>query len=280
MADEFTFTMGSIEASVVARSMSADIDRLPLRIRNSTMDPVRFVKLAVRVDEELTRRGLSTAGRLHPPVRIALELFSRHQVSVAVTGQNERGDDLAMLALSDGSQAVRVVQPPKQDTLRFTLFSDEEMDYQIAAFLPRMSAAPKGTLTVEHRPKVAMSAMAARRRAERELEEEETDAFGNLDVIGTLDDEPAGPPARVDDAEKLGEILAGKRLGGGFMAATGRRRNGEHRSAPPLGWIDTEKGRYLVRTTIEPDGRTVAAYQPAGAAELQEAVQQVISSVY
>lgn len=280
MTDRFEFTLGSIEASIVGRAVNADVRRFPLRIRNSTVDPVRFAKLAVRVDEELTRRGLATAGRLHPSVRTALSLFTEHQVSVSVTGRNERGEDLAMLAMSDGRQALRVVQPPKADTLRFCLFSDEDMDYEVAAFLPRMPAAPKGTLTVEHRPAPTMSAMAARRRAEEQAEEEETDAFGNLDVIGTLEAEPVRRSGRRSDAEQLGEIMAGQRLGVGFMAATGLRRNGERRSAPPLGWVDTERGRYLVRTTTAPDGATVATYQPAGAAELQDAVQRVISSVY
>jgi hypothetical protein len=280
MTDRFEFTLGSIEATIVGRAVKADVRRFPLRLRNTTVDPGRFVELALRVDEELTRRGLASGGRLHPLVRNAFTLFVRHQVAVSVTGRNERGEDLAMLAMSDGRQALRVVQPPKVDTLRFTLFSDEELDYEISAFLPRMPAAPKGTLTVEHRTAPVMSAMAARRRAQEEAEEEETDAFGNLDVIGTLDAEPVRQAGRRGDAERLGEIMAGQRRGVGFMAATGLRRNGERRSAPPLGWVDTEQGRYLVRTTASADGATVATYQPAGSVELQDAVQRVISSVY
>jgi hypothetical protein len=280
MTDRFEFTLGSIEASVVGRAMGADVRRFPLRIRNSPIDPVRFAKLAVRVDEELTRRGLSSAGRLHPSVRTALALFTEHQVSVSVSGRNSRGEDMAMVAMSDGRQAVRVVQPPKEDALRFCLFSDEDLDYEISAFLPRVAGAPNGVLTVEHRAAPAMSAMARRRRAEEEAEAEETDAFGNLDVIGSLDAAPARPAGRASDAERLGEIMAGQRLGVGFLTATGLRRNGERRSSSPLGWLDTEKGRYLVRTTTGKDGATVAVYEPAGAAELQKAVQSLISSVY
>lgn len=276
MTDRFEFTLGSIEATIVGRAVNADVRRFPLRVRNTTVDPGRFVEVALRVDAELTRRGLASGGRLHSLVRTAFTLFARHQVSVSVTGRNEHGDDLAMLAMSDGRQALRVVQPPKVDTLHFTLFSDEELDYEISAFLPRMPAAPKGTLTVEHRTAPAMSAMTARRRAE----EEETDAFGNLDVIGTLEAEPVRQAGRRGDAERLGEIMAGQRRGVGFMAATGLRRNGERRSAPPLGWVDTEQGRYLVRTATAADGATVATYQPAGSVELQDAVQRVISSVY
>ncbi|HEX6351409.1 ESX secretion-associated protein EspG [Actinophytocola sp.] len=280
MTDRFEFTLGSVEATIVGRAVRADVRRFPLRIRNSTVDPVRFAKLALRVDQELTRRGLAAAGRLHPSVRTALALFGEHQVSVSVSGRDERGEDIALLAMSDGSQALRVVQSPKEDTLRFCLFSDEDLDFEVSAFLPRVPAAPKGELTVEHRAAPTMSAMAARRRAEEDAEAEETDAFGNLDVIGTLDAEPARRPGRRGDAEQLGEIMAGQRLGGGFLAATGLRRNGERRSAPPLGWVDTERGRYLVRTSTEPNGSTVATFTAAGPAELQEAVQHLISSVY
>ncbi|OLF18533.1 ESX secretion-associated protein EspG [Actinophytocola xanthii] len=279
MADRFEFTLDSVEATVVGRAMNADVRRFPLRIRNSTIDPVRFVRLGVLVHDELERRGLSVGGRLHPLVQTALELFNDHQVSVSVSGRTEREEDIAMLAMSDGAQAVGVTQEHGSDALRFSLFPDEDLVRRISTFLPAAPAAPQGTLTVAHRPARAVSAMAARRLAEEEADAEETDAFGNL-VIGMVGDGPRRRPSGRSDAEKLGEIMAGQRLGVGFLAASGLRRSGERRSVPPLGWVDTEQGRYLVRTTTEADGTTVATYQPAGAAEVQTAVQEVISSVY
>lgn len=279
MADRFEFTLDSVEATVVGRAVNADVRRFPLRIRNTTIDPVRFVRLGVLVNEALERRGLLVGGRLHPLVQTALELFTDHQVSVSVSGRDQREEDVAMLAMSDGAQAVAVVQPPGEDTLRFSLFPDEDLVHRIATFLPAAPAAPSGILTVQHRPARAVSAMTARRRAEEAADAEETDAFGNL-VIGMVGDGPKRRSTGRSDAEKLGEIMAGQRLGVGFLAVSGLRRSGERRSVPPLGWVDTERGRYLVRTTTEVDGTTVATYQPAGTAEVRTAVQHVISSVY
>lgn len=280
MADRFEFTLGSVEAAVVGRAVNADVRRFPLRIHNLPIDPVRYAKLAILVHDELKRRGLSSDDSLHPPVRTALELFTEHQVSMSVTGRNARDEDLAMVAMSDGAQAVAVTQAPRSDTLRFSLFADEDLVSTVADFLPRVPAAPRGTFAVEHRPAPTMSAMAARRRAEEEAEAEETDAFGNLDVIGTLGPEPARRPRSRNDAERLGEIMSGERLGGGFLAATGLRRSGERRAAPPVGWVDTWQGRYLVETTTEANGTTVAIYRPAGASEVATAVRDVISNVY
>lgn len=87
MADRFVFTLDSVEAVMVGTAVNADVRRFPLRIRNTTIDPVRFTKLAVLVREELERRGLVAADTVHPLVRTGLELFSVHQVSVSVTGR-------------------------------------------------------------------------------------------------------------------------------------------------------------------------------------------------
>lgn len=276
MADRFEFTLGSVEAAMVGRAVNADVRRFPLRIRNTTIDPVRYAKLAILVRDELERRGLSAADQLHPSVRTAMELFTAHQVSVSVTGWNADKEDLAMVAMSDGAQALAVTQAPKSDTLRFSLFADEDLVATIAGFLPATRTTPQRTFTVEHRPAPARSAMAELRRAEAE----ETDAFRNVDVVGQLAAEPQRRPQPRNDTERLAAIMSGERLGGGFLAATGRRRTGEHRSAPPVGWLDTGDGRYLVETTTAANGTTVATYRPAGATELAATVRHVISSVY
>ncbi|MGB3442659.1 MAG: ESX secretion-associated protein EspG [Actinophytocola sp.] len=276
MADRFEFTLGSVEAAVVGRALNADVRRFPLRIRNTTVDPVRYTKLAILVRDELAERGLSSADQLHPSVRTAMELFNAHQVSVSVTGWNAKQEDLAMVAMSDGAQALAVTQAPKSDTLCFSLFADEDLVSTIAGFLPGTRATPERTFTVEHRPAPAMSAMAQLRRAEAE----ETDAFRNVDVVGQIAAEPKRRPQPKNDTERLAEMMSGERLGSGFLAATGRRRTGELRSAPPVGWVDTGQGRYLVETTTAANGATVATFRPSGATELATTIRHVISSVY
>lgn len=280
MAERFEFTLDSVEAVMIGGAVGGDVRRFPLRIRNTTTDPVRFAKLAVRVRDELERRGLSSGDELHPSVRTAMALFTEHQVSVSVTGRDAEEKDLAMVAMSDGAQAVTVTQAPRSDTLRLTLFSDEELVSAIARFLPAAPAAPRGTFAVEHHPRPTVSAMAARRRAQAAADAEDDDAFGNLDVVGTLESGPARPAPRRSDAERLGDIMSGERLGVGFLTAAGRRRSGERRSVPPVGWVDTAVGRYLVETTTDDYGSTYATYRPAGGPEVEQAVKQLISRVY
>lgn len=278
MADRFDFTLGSVEASVVGRALGVDVRRFPLRIRNTTIDLDRFAKLAMLVAEQLESRGLSTSGTLHPSVRTALTLFSGNQVTISITGLDDTGEDIAMLAMTDGAQALRVTQPAGEDSIHFSLFADEDLVEQLSGALPMAPAARTRTLCVEHREGPARSATARRRQARAEAERKETDAFDNIEVVAKVDVPPSSPGPRTD-LELLREILAGERSGGGFMAATGRGRHGELRSASPVGWVDTSQGRYLVETT-QAEGVTTARYVPAGHAEVAKAVQHLISSVY
>lgn len=281
MSDRFEFTLDTVAASVVGKALAVDVRRFPLRIRNSTIDPERFARLAVLVDEDLERRGLSQSGKLHPALRTALGLFASFHVTVSITGRDDAGRDIAVLAMTDGAQAVRVAQPPGEDSLRFTLFADEDLVERLAAALPPAPAARGRILAIEQRPKPVRSAMARRRRELAEAEREETYAFGNIEVVGMVDSgQPAPGRGPSTDAELLREILSGERHGGGYLVGSGRGRRGELRSAPPVGWVDTELGRYLVETARDPDGTTAARYVPAGRAEVAKAVHKVISSVY
>ncbi|WP_020667011.1 ESX secretion-associated protein EspG [Amycolatopsis nigrescens] len=282
MAERFEFTLGSIEASIVGQALDVDVRQFPLRIRNSTVDPVRFVKLAKQVYRDLEDRRLSVSGELNRAVRTAFELFGGHRVSVAITGIDGRGDDIAVLTLTDGAQALGITQPPGEDELQFSLFSDDELVEVLTGVLPAVPAAPGGTLTVRRRADQPQSAMAARRLAEAEHDEDETDAFGNIQLRGVVRPGRSSRrerPAAADDDTMLAEILAGPRQGGGYLTANGHGRHDERRSAQPVTWLDTEQGRYLVHTDDE-GGTVTARYAPAGRAQVTAAIQELISSVY
>lgn len=71
MADRFDFMLDSVQAAVVGRAVNADVRRFLLRIRNSTVDPVRYTKLAILVRDDLERAGCphpsaATTGRAGP----------------------------------------------------------------------------------------------------------------------------------------------------------------------------------------------------------------------
>ena len=281
MAERFEFTLGSVEATIVGQALDVDVRRFPLRIRNSSIDPVRFAKIAVQVYRDLESTRLSVGGELIEPVRIAFGLLGNSHVSVAISGIDDRGDDIAVLSATDGAQALAITQAPGEDDLWFNLFSDDKLVDILAGALPPARPASTGTHRVEQRAQRSVSAMTARRLAEAEEDEEETDAFGNIQLMGVVRPR-AGVNARESDADVgvLERVMTGKRLGGGYIVATGTGRRGEHRTAQPLTWLDTEDGRYLVRTAEGDQGATAAEYVPAGFTDVAKAIRQVISSIY
>jgi hypothetical protein len=281
MAERFEFTLGSVEATIVGQALDVDVRRFPLRIRNSSIDPVRFAKVAVQVYRDLESRRLSVGGELVEPVRTAFGLLGKSHVSVAISGIDDRGGDIAVLSATDGSQALAITQSPGEDELWFNLFSDDKLVDILAGALPSARPASTGTHRVEQRAQRSVSAMTARRLAEAEEDEEETDAFGNIQLMGVVRPR-AGVNARESGADigVLERVMTGERLGGGYIVATGTGRHGEHLTAQPLSWLDTEDGRYLVRTADGDQGATAAEYVPAGFTDVSKAIRQVISSIY
>jgi len=274
MADRFEFQLGVVEALVVGRATGADIRQFPLRTGHLPVDPVRYVQVAKQVYAALEDRRLSVSGELQPGVRAAFELLAHHRVALAVSGVDGLGADIAVLALTDGAQALGITQSAQTDDLLFSLFEDEELVDVITGVLPPAEAAKTGKHSVRHQAMPTMSAMAARRIAEAEFEEEETDAFGNIEVRSVV--RPGRRPRQAPDVAVLERVLAEPRLGGGYLVATGTGRHGERLTGEPLSWLDTADGRYLVHTT----GDLNAEYVPAGRADVARAVRELIAAVY
>ncbi|WP_033293514.1 ESX secretion-associated protein EspG [Amycolatopsis jejuensis] len=281
MADRFEFGLDVVEALVIGEATGGDIRRYPLRIGAVPSDPVRFVRVAAQVHRAVEERRLSANGDLIPRVRLAFGLLARPRVSVAVSGIDGLGADIAVLALTDGRQALGITQDPESDELLFSLFADEELVEVVTGVLPRARPASTGAHTVRQETVREVSAMTARRRAEAAEDEVETDAFGMIEVSGRV--QPRADPRisrRPGSPEVLARVFAQPRLGGGHITVSGWGRHGERTAADPLSWLDTEDGRYLVRTTSGDAGEVSADYVPAGRSEVARAVQQAISAVY
>jgi len=282
MADRFEFVLDVVEALVIGEATGGNIRQFPLRIGSLPSDPVRFVQVAKKVNDSVEARRLSVGDDLRPSVRTAFELLAKPRVSVAVSGVDGLGSDIAVVALTDGRQALGITQDAKTDELLFSLFADEELVEVVAGVLPRMRPASTGAATVRQAAAQEVSAMTARRRAEAAEDEEETDAFGMIEVSGRVAPRPDPRVSRAPAGglEMLERVLAQPRLGGGQIAVTGWGRHGERRGGNPLGWLDTADGRYLIKSTAGPAGDLTAEYLPAGHRDLARAVQQAISAVY
>ncbi|MDT8913349.1 ESX secretion-associated protein EspG [Amycolatopsis sp. PS_44_ISF1] len=279
MADRFEFTLDVVEARVAGLATGGDIRLFPLRIGAVPTDPARFARVAAAVYRAVEERRLSVRGELHPSVRTAFGLVAAPRVSVAVSGLDGLGSDLAVLALTDGRQALGITQDPRSDDLAFSLFPDEDLVEFVTGVLPAARAATTPVQTVHRGAPQAVSAMTARRRAEAAEDEDETDAFGSLRIVKPRSGR-SRPAAEDEPGDVLQRVLAAPRLGGGHIHTTGRGRLGELRSADPMSWLDTEDGRYLVHTSMGPAGELSARYVPAGRAEVARAVRAAVSAVY
>ncbi|WP_433407973.1 ESX secretion-associated protein EspG [Saccharomonospora azurea] len=276
MSETFEFTLGSVEADIVGQALGVNVRRFPLKLRNTTTDPARRRRLAILVAEQLVERGLATSTVLHPAVRTAFGLFADHRVSGSISGVDGFGDDIAVLVLTDGAQALGVTQNAKSDDLLFSLFSDDEIVDVLTGVLPEMPPVAGSEVVLRARADAPATAWDARKAAERAEDEEETDAFGNLQVAGRVD-VPRGARRgfRAGDEDRLRQAMAGRRLGGGAIEVSGRG-GAVSRS---WGWLDTEEGRYLVLSEREQDEQVIT-YRPAGRADVAGAFRDGLARAY
>ncbi|UMP02553.1 ESX secretion-associated protein EspG [Amycolatopsis sp. EV170708-02-1] len=283
MAERADFALGTVEATVVGRALGVDARLFPLRVQNTSIDPERYAAIVRKVYTDLEQRRLSVNGELNQAVRTAFALLANHRITVSINGIDGLGQDIAVLALTDGRQALGITQAHGEDLLQFALFSDEELVEVLSGVLPRMRPASTGRRTIVQKEERAVSAMTARRQAEAEFDEEETDAFGNLQFTGVVRARPEAPSPRNDesDVEVLEKVLSGPRLGGGYIIVSGIGRRGERLRSTPLSWLDTEDGRYLVWTeTDEASGAVIGHYDPASQSGVANSIRDAIADIY
>ncbi|MBB5854406.1 ESX secretion-associated protein EspG [Amycolatopsis umgeniensis] len=283
MAERADFALGTVEATVVGQALGVDVRLFPLRVRNTSIDPERYTAVIRKVYTDLEQRRLSVNGELSPAIRTAFALLANHRITVSINGIDGIGQDIAVLTLTDGRQALGITQAHGEDDLQFALFSDEELVEVLSGVLPRMRPASTGRRTIVQKEERAVSAMTARRQAEAEFDEEETDAFGNLQFTGVVRARTEAPAPRNDesDIEVLEKVLSGTRLGGGHIIVSGIGRRGERLRSTPLSWLDTEDGRYLVWTeTDEASGAVIGHYDPASQAGVANSIREAIADIY
>lgn len=284
MAERADFALGTVEASVVGQALGVDVRMFPLRVRNTSIDPERFTAVVRQVHSDLEKRRLSIDSELVPAVRTAFALLANHRITVSVNGIDGLGKDIAVLTVTDGAQALGITQAPGDDLLQFALFADEDLVEVLAGVLPRMRPASTGRRTLVQKEERVVSAMTARRQAEAEFDEEETDAFGNLElqaVVRARPETPSRPRGADGDVEVLTQVLSGVRLGGGHIIVSGIGRRGERLRSTPLSWLDTEDGRYLVWTeTDEASGAVIGHYDPASQSTVANSIRDAISGIY
>ncbi|WP_410606560.1 ESX secretion-associated protein EspG [Amycolatopsis sp. lyj-109] len=271
MAERFDFTLDPAEADVLGQALGVPARIFPLRFGATPGDPERLAALADEVETALAGRRLSVRGRLNSRLRTAFSLFAGHRVLAAIAGIDGLGATIAVVALTDGAQALGVTQLAADDRLEFSLFSDEEFVDVLAGVLPAVAGADGPAVSVERRADPGMSAMRRRRLAEAEHDDEESLAFDTLELGPSVGPGEPWEPS----PDELAGFLSGTRFGSGQIVVTGRRA-----AAPTLGWVDTAAGRYLVHAQAGPDGSVSAHYEPAGRDVVAEAIGRAVAHVY
>jgi len=173
------FTLDPVELSVLRQAFGVRSRLFPLRLGSTVADPVRFAALAAAAAVALDGRGLAESGEPIAPVRTAFELLAEHRVAVSITGAGDKpGQDLTVLAVSDGVWALRVSQPTEHE-LRFDLFPDEDLVAAVAAVVAVLPPAPAAAELVG--PRLGGGLLVATGRGRDGLW---TDTLGWVDTAG------------------------------------------------------------------------------------------------
>lgn len=239
-ADRFGFTLEPLELSVLRQAHGVRSRLFPLRLGTTTGDPVRLAALMDAVDEALDRRGLAER---HQPAP------GRQTSDVRLLPSVVRVFEL----LAEHRVAVSITGAP--DDLTALAVSDGEWAVTITQAID--DELTFALFPAEELVPTVVSLLPAARAAS-----------GGPVVVGR-DFVGAG-------ADRLAAELSGRRVGGGLLVASGRGRHGMW--SDMLGWVDTPRGRHLVRTATDRSGNFAARYQPAGPAELAAAITELLES--
>ncbi|KAA2262755.1 ESX secretion-associated protein EspG [Solihabitans fulvus] len=208
--------------------------------------------------ESLRERGLFHRGRLDPVLWALLGLLGRHRVSVDAVGHD--GVPLRALAASDGRMAV--LGTMRDGELTLTEIRPTAVASAIAGVLSPATPGPGRSLSV--------GLAELRRATDPEAAEDGGDPLGGGRLDGYLN---AGIPRH--DAELLAELSASWVRGGQFgVTATAPGETAPRRGDTLVGWLDTDKGRYLAVR----EGNWIS-FAPADNDRIAARIERMLSSV-
>ena len=252
-----TFGLSFAAVDILAEGLQVNCRVYPFTIPSFGEYADDRVRIAEAIKNDLVNRGLADHRRVGPEVTDALRMLTNHHVAVAVMGDVESGRKIYARAAVAGRKAMVVRQ--EDQMLKFELVRPEGLARTVAALLPPLKPGPGQSVTIT-RP-VAHPVTAP---------DDE-----NLSFRQPVSRAQTTNPAQLRGAE---EMLRRKRLGSGHFAVTGRDRGGNTKQAPPLGWIDTDAGRYLVQNLDRPDVEG-GTFFPADAARITQQLNELLKSV-
>ena len=257
-----SFVLSAVEVDVLGRALRADVRQFPLQVPGSTATVDGHVRLAEAIDQRLRTRGLSRLGRLAPELVTAFGLFGRFRAAIAVIGTDAQGP-LCARAMADGTDAVVISQD--EHGLRFDLYRSPEMVLGTIRILSPLPPAPGESVTIT----------AATTDRPRTGDDE---FFSSVSYTTAV--RPSGRRGAAGDPDMVRHQFTRSRAGGGYFVVIGRDHLGRERTAPGLGWLDSDLGRMMSRTETADDGRVIGTYTPADNNRIGQALAELVRSVW
>lgn len=229
-----TRALSPVALDFLWESLSTGEPPYPLDVRShgTTMDERRALRHRV-FDDLRAQRVLDPNGRPSPEVEDWLTLLAQGTQSIDAVQE-----DIAALAVGDGTRALLAVQNPQGLTL--TPIDPTALASSVVALLPRHPRDTEHSITVP-----ASDLPSSRSPMYRE-------------VLKSLSEQP--------------------KLRAGQLAANTRNPMGGRRRAPVLSWFDTSSGRYLTYTKRGQDGTDWITIAPADAATLRHRLTELLSA--
>ncbi|PRW63236.1 ESX secretion-associated protein EspG [Actinopolyspora mortivallis] len=233
-----SFTLSTQAVDVLAEDLAINLRRFPFEFdhHGSTADERSGVRSEVYA--ELSRRGLLDREEPDQDLEAALRLLHAPRVEIAVTYVETATEEVfrARTAVS-GRTGVQAVQHP--DTLRITFIDPRGIARLSADLLPEMAVG-----------KLEAATIPASDGGGRHDEEPEQDEESWLSTVETTATKRRGGR----DTHAAQHILTRPTHRIGYFFVSGRDDSGETVRMSPVGWRDTDSGRYSVTTRRNNDG--------------------------
>ncbi|RZS32698.1 ESAT-6 protein secretion system EspG family protein [Herbihabitans rhizosphaerae] len=252
MPAEFQLSLAAVD--ILGEHLGVDIRQFPFEIPSVGHLLEDRARIAESVWADLTRRRLVHNGRLTGEVEQSVRMLAEFEIAVVVFGEIDGEPILSRLATAGrfGVHAQKLDQ-----VLWLREIRPESLARQAIGLIGDRHAGPGQSITVRH-------------EEPKRVEDDNSARTFSKPVRGSGDRE----------RRALRHLFDTPLLGSGGFLVLARDRLGRETAAPPLSWLDTESGCYLVQhqpaTDATPATETTS---PADSARLCQQLDKLITAV-
>jgi hypothetical protein len=255
---ERSIGLSALEFDVLTEHLELDGVPLVLKVPSPGRTHAERAKLVASAWRAMSNRGLISGGELDADLEWMLRLVAEPGREVDGRSWLQRSVRVLAAAEKDGERAVLVVKDG--DHLSFSAVSAAGLPRAAISPLPELPAGPGRSVSV---PSDVLDAAA------HEVGDKTEQLASALQRRGV----------RPDDAEVLGEMVAGAVAQGQFGAAARVRYGRRERAERVVGFFDSALGRYAQLRTTSPSGEAWSTIAPADNRRLAGHVEELLDEV-